>query len=189
MARFRRFAWLTLVLAGAVPAFAAEPVRVANEGGIKNAWTLPPGVKLSAPAYPPQFADRAVQVCVGVGYLIDADGSTSHFALLKGWNSEGGEREPAEGFWAAFAQASAAALQQWRFQPRPEVTRPVPVYTVATMLFGKQGTALPPELRRRCAITNLARHLADIHADPGKRRLLDTELFDRMQLKPEASRR
>ena len=53
------------------------------------------------------------------------------------------------------------------------------------MLFGKQGTALPPELRRRCAITNLARHLADIRADPRKRRVLDTELFDRMQLGPE----
>lgn len=184
MARFRRFACLALVLAG-TSAWTVEPVRVANEGGIKNAWTLPAGAKLPTPAYPPQFADRALEVCVGIGYLLNADGSTSHYALLKSWNSESGEREPASGFWAAFAQASAAALQQWRFQPRPEVKRPVPVYTVATMLFGKQGATITPELRQRCAIPNLARHLAAIRADPGKRRLLDTDLFDRMLLKPE----
>lgn len=181
MACFRRSAYLALVLASA-SAFAAEPIRVVNEGGIKSAWTLPAGAKLSAPAYPPQFAARALEVCVGVGYLVNADGSTSDFALLKGWNSESGEREPASGFWAAFAEASAAALQQWRFQSRPEVRRPVPIYTVATMLFGKQGAAVSPELRRRCSIPNLARHLAAIRADPSKRRLLDTDLFDRMRL-------
>lgn len=184
MACSRRFASWALVLLS-VPAFAAEPIRVANEGGIKSAWTLPPGTRLPTPVYPPQFADRAMEVCVGIGYLLNADGGTSHYTLLKGWNSESGEREPAAGFWAAFAEASAAALQQWRFQAQPEVSRPVPVYTVATMLFGKQGAAISPELRRRCAIPNLARHLAAIRADPRKRRLLDTSLFDRMLLKPE----
>jgi len=92
MARFRHFAFLALVLAGNL-AWAVEPVRVANEGGIKNAWTLPPGTRLPAPAYPPKFSDRALEVCVGIGYLLNADGTTSHFALLKGWNSESGERE------------------------------------------------------------------------------------------------
>jgi hypothetical protein len=183
MSCFRRFACGALVLAG-LPVFAAEPVRVANEGAIKSVWTLPAGTRLPTPAYPPKFSDRALEVCVGIGYLVNADGSTSHFAMLKGWNSEGGEREPAPGFWAEFAQASAAALQQWRFQPRPEVSRPVPVYTVATMLFGKQGSALSADLRRRCAIPNLAQHLTAIRADPRKRRVLDTDLFDRMLLNP-----
>lgn len=184
MSCFRRFGYGALVLAS-LPALAAEPVRVANEGDIKHAWTLPAGTRLPAPAYPPKFSDRALEVCVGVGYLVNADGSTSHFALLKGWNSESGEREPTPGFWAEFAHASAAALQQWRFQPRPEVSRPVPVYTVATMLFGKQGATVSADLRRRCAIPNLHRHLADIRTDPAKRRLLDTDLFDRMLLKQE----
>lgn len=184
MSCFRRFAYGTLFLAS-LPAFAAEPVRVANEGDIKSAWTLPAGTRLPAPAYPPKFSDRALEVCVGVGYLVNTDGSTSHFALLKGWNSENGEREPAPGFWAEFAQTSAAALQQWRFQPRPEVNRPVPVYTVATMLFGKPGSTVSADLRRRCAIPNLAQHLTAIRADPRKRRVLDTDLFDRMLLKPE----
>lgn len=183
MACFRYIATLALILAS-VPVMAVEPIRVANEGAIKNAWTLPAGARLPTPVYPPQFSDRALEVCVGIGYLLNADGSTSDFALLKGWNSESGEREPAKGFWAAFAQASAVALQQWRFQPRPEVQRPSPVYTVATMMFGKQGATLSPELRRRCSIPNLAEHLAIIRADPAKRRILDTNLFDRMLLKP-----
>ncbi|MCL1635391.1 energy transducer TonB [Luteimonas sp. SX5] len=167
------------------PAFAAEPVRVVNEGGIKTAWALPPGTRLPAPVYPPQFSDRALEVCVGVGYLLNADGSTSHYALLKAWNSASGQREPSPGFWAAFAQSAADALQHWRFQPRPETGRPVPVYTVATMLFGKPETTASPQLRQRCAIPNLAQHLIAIRADSSKRRLLDTDLFDRMQLEPE----
>lgn len=182
--RLRRLSVCILLLAVAA-AWALDPIRVANEGGIKNAWMLPPGAKLVAPAYPPQFAARGLEVCVGIGYLINADGSTSDFALLKAWNSETGEREPDSGFWAAFAQASGAALQQWRFQPRPEIARPTPVYTVATMLFGKQGAPVSPELRRRCTIDNLPQHLAAIRGDPSKRRQLDSDLFDRMQLKPE----
>lgn len=182
--RFRPLFVCLLALAGG-SAWALDPIRVANEGGIKNAWTLPPGTQLAAPAYPAQFADRAMEVCVGIGYLINADGSTSDFALLKAWNSETGDREPASGFWAAFAQASAAALQQWRFQPRPEVGRPVPVYTVATMSFGRQGAMASSELRRRCTIANLHQHLAALRADPGRRRQLNEDLFDRMQLKPE----
>lgn len=171
---------MLLLASGA--AVAADPIRVANEGGIKNAWMLAPGAKLAAPAYPPQFASRGLDVCVSIGYLINADGSTSDFALLDGWNSETNTREPEEGFWAAFAQASGAALQQWRFQPRPEIARPTPVYTVATMSFGKPGATASPELRQRCKIADLHEHLSIIRADPGKRRQIDVHLFDRMQL-------
>ncbi len=177
----RRLSVCMLLLAAGA-AWGLDPIRVANEGGIKNAWMLAPGAKLAAPAYPPQFATRGLDVCVSIGYLINADGSTSDFALLDGWNSETGTREPEAGFWAAFAQASGAALQQWRFQARPEIARPTPVYTVATLLFGKAGATVSPELRQRCKIANLPEHLAAIRADPGKRRQIDVHLFDRMQL-------
>ncbi|TWI06250.1 TonB-like protein [Luteimonas cucumeris] len=183
MARLHSSAFAVLVLFS-TSVFAIEPIRVANEGDIKQAWTLPPGTRLAAPVYPTQFAERGLEVCVAVGYLLNPDGSTSDFAMLKGWNSESGVHEPAAGFWAAFAEAGAAAVRQWRFQPRPEVQRPVPVYTVATMLFGKEGATLAPELRRRCSISNLPQHLANIREDKDARRLLDTDLFDRMQLKP-----
>jgi hypothetical protein len=66
-----------------------------------------------------------------------------------------------------------------------EVRRPAPVYTVATMSFAKQGAMTSPELQRHCRIPDLSQHLAAIRADPGKRRLLRSDLFDRMQLKPE----
>lgn len=184
MAGFHHWTWVVLLVISA-PTLAVEPVRVANEGDIKQAWTLPAGVHLAAPVYPPQFVERGLEVCIAVGYLLNPDGSTSDFAMLKGWNSESGTREPADGFWAAFAEAGAAAVQQWRFQPRPEVERPVPVYTVATMMFGKKGATLSPELRRHCTIPSLARHLADLRGDKKARRLLDTELFDRMRLEQE----
>src|SRR5687768_1609206 len=106
---------------------AAEQARIVNEGGIKDQWTLAEGVKLAAPGYPAQFVDRGDSVCLALGYAIQSDGSTSDFSVVKSWSS-GGDQPDA--YWDAFAQASAGAVSQWKFAPRPEVNKPQPVYTV-----------------------------------------------------------
>lgn len=125
----------------ATAGMAKDRVRVVNEGGIREAWMLADGVKLAAPGYPAAFAETGENVCVAIGYSIEPDGSTSNFALLKGWSSSADQREPAAGFWDAFSQAGANALSQGKFKPRPEVTSPQPIYTVATMHFmGKEAT-------------------------------------------------
>ena len=144
---------LLLCLAFIGMAHAAEPIAVVNEGGIKDRWMLAPGVPLAVPQYPPQFARRHDTVCVAVGYLLNPDGKLTDFALLKGWTSAGnGSNEPEAHYWQAFAESAGAALSQWRLQPRPEVTRAVPVYTVATFVFGS-GQAM--QQRTHCAIPNL----------------------------------
>ena len=127
--------------------------RIANEGTIGDKWMLAEGVKLATPAYPANFAPRGANVCVALGYRIAENGSTSNFAVLRQWNSEGGENEPAEGFWKAFAEAGADAVGQWRFQPRPGVA-PRATYTLATLTFN--GGAADPSLGSHCRVADLA---------------------------------
>jgi hypothetical protein len=140
----------------AAVAHAGDRVRIVNEGGIREQWMLADGIKLAAPGYPAAFAERGDNVCVAIGYAIKPDGTTSDFVALKNWSSSTGDKEPAEGFWDAFAQAGAGALSQWKFKPRPEVTKPQPTYTVATMHFmGKEATDAGV-LRSHCSISDLA---------------------------------
>ena len=159
---------LALVLASA-GAHAQERVRIANEGGIRGEWMLAPGVQLSAPGYPGAFAKTGDDVCVAVGYRIQPDGSTSDFSLLKTWSSRSGEGEAVEGYWDAFSQAAVAALQQWKFAPRPEVGKPTSVDTVATMTFTGLQSVDAATLRGKCKIEDLAAFLEQVKVDMAKR--------------------
>ena len=161
----RRLA-LCCVLGLAAPAFAGEGIAVVGEGGIRDKWMLKEGVPLVAPAYPPAFAARKDQVCVSLGYLLNADGTTSDFTLLQGWNSASGNNEPAPDYWKTFAGAAAEALARWQFQPRPEVTTPQPVFTAGTFAFGPGGGAAA---RDHCKLPQLESRLRQLRATAGNK--------------------
>ena len=127
--------------------------RIVNEGGIKDQWTLAEGVPLAAPGYPAHLVEQGDSVCLALGYAIQPDGSTSDFSVVKSWSS-GGEQPDA--YWDAFAQASAGAVSQWKFAPRPEIRQPKPTYTVATMQFMGKPAMDGAELRSHCRIEDLA---------------------------------
>jgi hypothetical protein len=160
---------IALALAAGSGAQAQDRVRVVNEGGIRGDWTLAPGTQLSAPGYPGAFAKTGDDVCVAVGYRIQPDGSTSDFSLLKTWSSRSGEGEAVEGYWDAFSQAAVAALQQWKFAPRPEVGKPTSVDTVATMTFTGLQSVDAATLRGKCKIEDLAAFLEQVKVDMAKR--------------------
>ena len=160
---------IALALAAGSGAQAQDRVRVVNEGGIRGDWTLAPGTQLSAPGYPGAFAKTGDDVCVAVGYRIQPDGSTSDFSLLKTWSSRSGEGEAVEGYWDAFSQAADAALQQWKFAPRPEVGKPTSVDTVATMTFTGLQSVDAATLRGKCKIEDLAAFLEQVKVDMAKR--------------------
>lgn len=160
---------IALALAMASGVQAQERVRVVNEGGIRSDWTLAPGTQLSAPGYPGAFAKSGDDVCVAVGYRIQPDGSTSDFSLLKTWSSRSGEGEAVEGYWDAFSKAAVAALQQWKFAPRPEVGTPTKVDTVATMTFTGLQSVDAATLRGKCKIEDLAAFLEQVKVDMAKR--------------------
>lgn len=173
---------IALILVATQGAQAQDRVRVANEGGIRGEWMLAPGAALAAPGYPGAFASRGDNVCVAMGYRIQPDGSTSDFTLLKAWSSGGGEVEPVEGYWDAFSQASVAALQQWKFAPRPEVGKAVPVDTVATLTFmGKQAEDAAG-LRGKCKIDDLAAFLEQTKVDMAKRRDMNQKQLEKTML-------
>lgn len=176
MTRFRR--WAGGLLLCTTCAVHAADIRVVNEGGIRDEWTLPPGYKLAMPAYPADYASQPAEACVAVGYLINPDGTTSDFALLKSWTSAEVPNKSSQDYWSAFAQASAQALQQWRFQSRPDVTMPRPAYTVATMMFAPASA----DLRGRCAIPDLAARLRELRQGNNTRRKMGLGIFDRLEL-------
>lgn len=168
---------LALLLASGV-AFAQHKQRLANEGTIGDKWMLADGIKLATAEYPVAFASRGANACIALGYLIGKDGSTSDFAVLKQWNSESGEKEPADQFWQSFATAGADAVAQWKFKPRPEVTDPTPTYTVTTLGFqGEQG-ADPVEVRSHCKIADLTAHLAQMKSKGSERDDLNKRRMD-----------
>lgn len=155
--RISAFVACITLAAVAAPGLAADKVRVVNEGGIKDQWTLAEGAKLAAPGYPAALVEQGDNVCLALGYAIKPDGTTSDFSVVKSWSS-GGEKQ-SDAYWDAFAQASAAAVSQWKFAPRPEVADPQPTYTVATMQFmGKQAMD-GAELRGHCRVDDLAAQL------------------------------
>lgn len=165
-----------LLLSAAV--HAADP-RIVNEGGIRDEWMLADGAKLAAPGYPAEFAEQGDNVCIALGYLINPDGTTSNFELLRAWTSSTrGPREPARGFWEAFAKSGAVALAQWRFKPRPEVAAARPTYTVSTMTFmGKQAEDAAG-LRSHCSIADLAKAKAELQSK-GRRNDMNRHLLDK----------
>lgn len=169
----RHFAVLVAMSLGlfATAGNAADRVRIVNEGGIRDEWMLADGVKLAAPGYPAAFAERGENVCVALGYAIRPDGTTSDFTLLRQWSSGSGEQEPEAGFWDAFAQAGAGALSQWRFKPRPEVVKPKPTFTVATLHFMGRQAGDVSELRSHCRVDDLAALLEANKEDPRDSRL------------------
>ena len=144
---------------------------------------LKEGVPLAVPAYPVHLAKRGDEVCVAVGYLVNPDGTLTDFALLKAWSSGArGTADPEPGYWAAFAAAAGDALAQWRFQPRPEVTRPQPVYTVGTFVFGSKGQT--SAVREHCRIPSLVAHLRDL-TDANATRRNPPAILGRLDLRDE----
>lgn len=149
--------FMSVMLSASVGAENSE--RIANEGTIGNKWALADGVKLASAEYPAHMASRGDNVCIALSYLINPNGSTSDFSVVKQWNSESGENEPAAGFWQAFAQAGADAVAQWKFKPKAGVGAAVPTRTVATLGFtGNEGVD-PAQLRSHCKVTDLATQL------------------------------
>ncbi len=168
-------------------AHAQDAVRIANEGAIRDKWMLADGVKLAAPGYPAAFATRGDNVCVAIGYSIKSDGTTSDFTLLKAWTSSTAEKEPVHGFWDAFAQVSAGALSQWKFKPRPEVSSPLPVYTVATMHFmGKHATDAAA-LRNHCRISDLSTLVQAQKSNKYQRGTLERNEMERLRRTQDAN--
>ena len=164
MSRIRHATLVLSLCCIATAAVAADRNRIVNEGGIRDEWMLADGVTLAVPGYPAEFKDRADNVCVAIGYAIDPrTGNTGDFTVLKQWSSAGAE--PVDGYFSAYATSAAGALSQWKFKPRPEVSKPQRTVTVATMTFTGKDRMDPAVLRSNCAIADLATAIQSANND------------------------
>lgn len=160
---------LAIGLAVAAGALAAE-VAVISEGGTASVWRFAPGVPKVLPGYPDSVADKTEDVCVGLGYLLNPDGSTSDIAVLNSWGSRTPEDKVPEGHFDPYARYAAAALMQWRFVPVGGGHANIkPIYTAATFTFSTNAEADRENLRARCVIEDLSGFVTKARADAYKK--------------------
>src|SRR5690606_6417939 len=170
---------LVLLVILAWPAMAQDLIPVANEGAINDKWGIAAGTSLAMPRYPAEYAEAPRATCLSIGYLVNADGTTSDFALLNTWVD--GKRRP-DKYWESFANAAVQAMSQWRYLPLPAVKSPEPVYTAATFVFSAPD---PVATRERCQIANLPRHLRDMQIDQRTARMMQrVKIFSRLDIDP-----
>ncbi len=177
--RIRTFLFAALAAAALPAAAAGDRIRIADEGKIGDQWSLVPGTQLMPP-YPEAYAKDPEQVCMVIGYLVNADGTTSDFSLLMPWTS--GSNAPGRtGFWEEFGDLASRAVAQWRYAPKDPATA-APVYTSTTFVFGDTSVALAT--REHCEIPDLADRLAELRYDGRAGRLMARGIYGQLDVDP-----
>jgi hypothetical protein len=169
---------IAALAAAALPAMAADSIRIADEGKIGDEWSLVPATQLMPP-YPEAYATEPEEVCLVVGYLVNADGTTSDFSLLKSWTSGSNSRSRKD-FWTEFADLSSRALAQWRYAPKTAASKPV--YTAATFVFGAPANAA--DTKTHCEVSDLTTRMVELRYDPRSSRLMKRGIYSRLAIDP-----
>jgi hypothetical protein len=165
----------------AVAALAAERLTIVSEGASASLWRPDPAVPAMVPGYPSKLADKSEDVCIGIGFLLKEDGSTSDFSLLSSWGSKGQQGPGSGGRLDPFAQNAVAVVQRWRFVPLDGGGRTAlkPLYTAATFAFSTNPTADLEALRGHCIIADLPAFVAKAQADAYKKGNLNKGQMER----------
>jgi TonB family protein len=125
----RQSAILAILLLAASGLALAEPVENFNEG--VTAPYLIPSSRV-APEYPPAAFDARLEGAVTVAALVLKDGSVSYVETLD-------STSPSVGF----EQATAAAVEQWRFEPGQKDGEPIDAFTIVRLNFRRTGGSNP----------------------------------------------
>lgn len=173
---------LSSLLLGAVVtagATAADRASIISEGGAAAVWRPAPGPKV-VPGYPSTAADQAEDVCVSIGYLLNKDGSTSEFSLLKTWGAKTPDSVKGRSKLTPFAQLAMAAVERWKFVPAGGGGAEIqPVYTAASFGFSNNPAADKEQIRQRCVISDLSAFIAKAQQEAYKRGNLNKGRMDR----------
>jgi hypothetical protein len=171
MPRSSSFLFPVLVaLAGgtAGAAFAQSTPAIISEGGAGTFWR-----QVTPNAIPPfpANADASEDVCVGVSYLIKADGTTSDFALLKSWTSKHAKGVPSGAKYEGFTRGAVAAVAVRKYAPAQATAAGAlvtPVYTASTFAFSSRPDADQQALRAHCVVEDLPGFVAKVQHDARK---------------------
>ena len=138
------------VAAGAV---AAGRLEIVSEHRSGESWQPAADSPRVAVGYPAAAADKGADVCVSLGFMIQADGTTSDLTGLNVWSSAGADGHLAPQAAEPFVRSAAAAVSMWKFAAVK--ARPRPIYTAATFAFEGSGKLAPDAIREHCRIDNL----------------------------------
>jgi hypothetical protein len=174
-----RMLLLAAMVAMALPAAAADKIPVVDEGHLAEQWKLAPGTQLMPP-YPPAYAGDPEEVCLVVGYLVNADGHTSDFALLKSWTSGANNRGRTR-FWEDFGDLASRAVAQWKYMPA-HAGASRPAYTATTFVFGKPDAVM--DTRAHCAVPDLSERLAELRYDARASRQMAGGVLGQLEIDP-----
>jgi hypothetical protein len=155
--------------------FAAERIDIVTEGGAGKHWNAP--LNPLPPAYPSTVAEND-SVCVGVGYAIEKDGSTSGFMVLKSWSKTHGSGDDAAPAIDPFARNALAAVQQWKFTP-VTAGKERKIYTATTFAFDRDAAADAGAIKGHCKVSNLSAFLQKAQAEAYKTGNLNKGVEDR----------
>lgn len=142
------------LLAGSILAAGAAvagPIVIVSEQDLAQSWLHAPGVTLVVAGYPKLAGSLSRDACVNIGYLINADGSTSNFTQMKIWSGDAAAGATPD--LQPFVQSAAAAISTWKFVPAKG--RPKSVYTSATFAFDGSKTQSVPQIEGNCRIPDL----------------------------------
>jgi hypothetical protein len=160
---------LVLLAAGAAGTVAAQATpAIISEGGAGTFWR-----QVTPNAIPPvpANADPSEDVCVGVSYLIKADGSTSDYALLKSWTSKHDKGVPSGAKYEGYTRGAVAAVAMRKYAPAQAGTAgapATPVYTASTFVFSSRPDADPQALRAHCVVEDLPALVAKVQQEARK---------------------
>lgn len=150
---------LPMLLLAALPlAAGAGGVEILQGAQALQLWQ--PADALAGPVDPGQAPG---DTCVNLGFLVDRDGATSQFVLLRGWNSAGAGDERAARVLDGYASSAAAAVRSWRFRATAANDKRRPVYTSATFVFPARRASDAAPVRARCLIADLEDFVARAH--------------------------
>jgi len=162
----KRFVLAAVLFGALASAQGADTLRTVDEADIQRDWTP---VNLVKPVYPREAAGQARDVCINLGYLINKEGKTSDFIVVRSWSSDQPEAEYTMEALGPFAQSAAAAVALWRFEPAPKASINRAMFTSTAIAFPGNPGADTGALRGRCQVRDLRAFVAQAQAEVGRR--------------------
>ena len=131
---------------------AAGRINIISEQDVTRSWSRAPNAAMVIAGYPSQVPQPSPNVCLNLGYMIKADGSTSDFVQMKIWSSDPSQLAGSASL-EPFVQSAAAAVSMWKFVPTKGKGRSV--YTSATFAFDGSKTLSAGQIEEYCRIADL----------------------------------
>jgi hypothetical protein len=177
-----RYSAATVAMLAAGLALAGR-ITIVSEQQAPQSWQPAPDQARFVAGYPSVVPDKSRDVCVNIGYLIKADGSTSDFVEMKSWSSREPEAKPEPSEMQPFVQIAAAVVSRWHFVP---VGKPHSIYTSAAFAFDGSKALGEEAIRGRCRIDDLAAFVARANSDKLARGDLNRSRAERTRAEREA---